>query len=241
MSVAENPQSGSNAPGRSENLALVLQELITAAVRLRSGRQQVSDAEVFRRQVLQAVQVADRTAREKGYAGDDIRLAIFAVVAFLDETILNLRQPVFGEWVRKPLQEELFGRHLAGEAFFENLDGILARREAEVVADLLEVYQICILLGYLGKYSITGKGELRSLIAQIHDKIQRIRKTGSEISPSWRPPAGAAAAPPDPWAKRVLIAFVASLVLAIGLFAIYTMSLSSGVSSARDLAGQAPK
>ncbi|MEZ5362009.1 MAG: DotU family type IV/VI secretion system protein [Bryobacterales bacterium] len=239
MSVAENPQSAGAAPGRSENLALVLQELITAVVRLRSGRQQVTDADVFRRQVLQAIQVADRTAREKGYPGEDIRLAIFAVVAFLDETILNLRQPVFQEWVRKPLQEEIFGRHVAGEAFFENLDGILSRRETETAADLLEVYQICLLLGYLGKFSITGKGELRSLIVQIQDKIQRIRKSKADLSPSWRPPAGAAAAPPDPWAKRFLIALVASLVLAIGLFSIYTFSLSSGVTSARDLAGQA--
>jgi len=241
MSVAEQPQARAAEPGRKENLALVLQELITAVVRLRSGRQQVTDPDVFRRQVLQAIQVADRTAREKGYTGDDIRLGIFAVVAFLDETILNLRQPVFQEWVRKPLQEELFGRHVAGEAFFENLDGILGRRESETTADLLEVYQICLLLGYLGKYSITGTGELRSLIAQIQDKIQRIRKTGPELSPSWRPPAGPVAAPPDPWAKRILIALVASLVLSIGLFSIYTFSLSAGVSSARDLAGQAPQ
>ena len=241
MSVAEQPLASAVAPGRSENLALVLQELITAVVRLRSGRQQVTDAEVFRRQVLQAIQVADRTAREKGYTGEDIRLAIFAVVAFLDETILNLRQPVFAEWVRKPLQEELFGQHVAGETFFENLDGILGRREAETTADLLEVYQICILLGYLGKFSITGKGELRSLIGQIQDKIQRIRKNRAEISPNWRPPSGAMAAAPDPWAKRIMIALVAAVILTIGLFSIYTFSLSSGVSSARDLAGQAPQ
>jgi len=241
MSVAEQPLAPTAASGRTENLALVLQELLTAIVRLRSGRQQVNDAEVFRKQVLQAIQVADRTAREKGYSGDDIRLAIFAAVAFLDETILNLRQPVFQEWVRKPLQEELFGQHVAGEAYFQNLDAILGRREEASTADLLEVYQICLLLGYLGKFSITGKGELRSLIVQIQDKIQRIRKMRADISPDWRPPAGAMVAPPDPWAKRMLIALVASLILAIGLFSIYTFSLSSGVSSARDLAGQSPQ
>ena len=238
MSVAEQPQGVNADAGRSENLALVFQELVTAVVRLRSGRQQVSDADIFRRQILQAIQVAERTAREKGYPGEDIRLGIFAVVAFLDETILNLRQPVFNEWVRKPLQEELFGRHMAGEAFFENLDAILARRESETSADLLEVYQICLLLGYLGKYSIIGTGELRSLIGQIQDKIQRVRKMTGEISPSWRPPAGAAAAPPDRWAKLLMIGFVTSLLLTIGLFSIYTISLEAGVTSARDLAGQ---
>ena len=43
------------------------------------------------------------------------------MVAFLDESILNLRNPVFADWPRKPLQEELFGHHMAGEIFFQNL------------------------------------------------------------------------------------------------------------------------
>ncbi len=104
-----------------DNLALYFQELFTGIVRLRSHRQDVSDAEQFRGQVLHAIRVAEQNAKARGYNDDDISLAIFAVVAFLDESILNLRKPVFNDWVRKPLQEELFGRHVAGELFFENL------------------------------------------------------------------------------------------------------------------------
>ena len=239
MSVPQQPNAP--APARTENLALCFQELITAVVRLRVGRQQAPDAEAFRRQVLQAIQAADREARERGYSGDDIKLAVFATVAFLDETILNLRQPAFAEWERKPLQEELFGRHVAGEAFFQNLQTILQRRDTETTADVLEVYLLCILLGYLGRYAILGRGELRSLVGQIDDKIRRIRKPRSDLSPRWQPPDGPAEAPPDRWARRLLIALAASVMLWVGLYTVYSLSLSAGVNSVRDLAGGAPR
>ena len=61
------------------------------------------------------IRMAEQNGKARGYTDEDIHLAIFAVVALLDESILNLRQPVFNEWVRKPLQEELFGRHVAGD------------------------------------------------------------------------------------------------------------------------------
>ena len=98
---------GGTGGGRTENLALAFQELLTAVTRLRAHRQQVNDAEQFRNQVRQAIRTADQDAKRLGYVEDDIKLAIFAVVAFLDESILNLQNPVFADWVRKPLQEGL--------------------------------------------------------------------------------------------------------------------------------------
>ena len=58
--------------------------------------------------------MAEQEARSRGYTAEDMRLASFAVVAFLDESVLNLRNPVFADWPRQPLQEELFGHHVAG-------------------------------------------------------------------------------------------------------------------------------
>ena len=142
-----------------DNLALFFQELFTAIVRVRSHRQEVNNADVFRNQVIQAIKTADQNAKTRGYTDEDVKSGVFALVAFLDESILNLRKPVFNDWVRKPLQEELFGRHVAGEMFFENLQEILGRRDSPEVADLLEVYYICLLLGYLGRYSISSRGD----------------------------------------------------------------------------------
>ncbi len=56
-----------------------------------------------------------------------MQLATFAAVAFLDESMLNSQNPIFADWLRKPLQEELFGTHIAGETFFQNLQQLLGR------------------------------------------------------------------------------------------------------------------
>ena len=86
--------------------------------------------------------------------------------------------------MRKPLQEELFGRHVAGEVFFQNLEQLLGRRDSPELADLLEVYSLCVLLGYLGRYSIASKGDLRVMMGHTDDKINRIRGNRTDLSPS---------------------------------------------------------
>jgi type VI secretion system protein ImpK len=219
-----------------DNLALFFQELFTAIVRLRAHRQEVNNADVFRSQVLYAIKTADQSAKTRGYTDEDVRLGVFAMVAFLDESILNLRQPVFNDWVRKPLQEELFGRHVAGEMFFENLQEILGRRDSPEVADLLEVYYLCLLLGYLGRYSISSKGDLRALMGQTDDKIKRIRKSGVDLSPNWAlPNETAGPLRSDPWMRRLTILVAACAIGTLLLYPIYRVSLSSGVSSLRQL------
>jgi len=223
---------------KTENLALIFQELFTAAIRLRSGRQEVRDAEQFRAQVMQAIRMADQNAKARGYVDTDIQLGVFAVVAFLDESILNLRQPVFKDWVRKPLQEELFGRHVAGEIFFESLNKLLGRRDSAETADVLEVYYLSMLLGYLGKYSISSRGELRSLMMQTADKIQRIRKTPPDWSPNWALPEDTGAVRlDDPWVKRLMWVLAGIGAFSVLLFAIYRFLLSSGISTVETLAG----
>jgi len=214
-------------PGRQyDNLALVFEEALTAIERIRAGRETVADAEHFRGEMRQQLQHAEEEGRRRGYSREDIRLAMFAVVALLDESILNSRNPVFADWPRKPLQQEIFGGHQAGEIFFQNIEGLLAQPDSSVLADLLEVHLLCILLGYGGKYSVFGKGELRAIADSIAGRIRRIRGTGP-LSPDWAPQGEVAAvAQGDPWLRWLAIAATASLVLAVVLFVTFTMVLA---------------
>ncbi|HET9318327.1 MAG TPA: DotU family type IV/VI secretion system protein [Bryobacteraceae bacterium] len=219
---------------RTENLALVLQEVLTAIVRLRSNRQAVSDANSFRIHMREALKSADQEARKRGYSGDAIQLAIFAVVAFLDESILNSRNPLFADWPRKPLQEELFGTHMAGEVYFQNLQKLLGQPDSAELVDLLEVYYLCVLLGFGGRYSMGNKGDLRAIMDAVADKIRRVRGTSPDLSPMWRLPQEAArTAGGDPWARRLAIAAIACVTLLVVLFVIFKLSLGSGVSDLR--------
>lgn len=231
--------SKETAPRRQGQLALALQEALTATVRLRAGRQAATDAQPFRARIKQTLGAAERDARQVGYAGEDVRLAIYAVVVFLDESVLNSSLAMFSDWPRQPLQEELFGGHMGGEVFFQNLHQLLARQDSGDLADLLEVYQLCLLLGYQGRYSVMDKGELQGLMAATAEKIRRIRGRGGDLSPSWAPPAGEVTRTArDPWARRVGYGAAVAFALAWLLFAAFQFGLLSGVTDLQALMRQ---
>jgi type VI secretion system protein ImpK len=208
------------------HLALALQEALTATVRLRDGRQSAGNAEAFRGRMKQMLADTEQEARRAGYSGEDVRLAIYAVVVFLDESVLNSSLAIFSDWPRRPLQEELFGGHTGGEVFFQNLHQLLARPESDHLADVLEVHQLCLLLGFQGRYTRMDLGELRGLTLVVSDKIQRIRGRLGDLSPAWGPPPGETVATPrDPWVRRLGLAAGAAFVLTWVLYAALRYSL----------------
>jgi len=159
--------------------------------------------------------------------------------------VLNSRNPVFAEWLRKPLQEELFGTHIAGEVVFQNLQQMLGRTDSADLADVLEVHHLCLLLGFCGRYSAGNRGELAQVVRVIGDRIRRIRGPQGPLSPAWTLPNEVVRAPRrDPWVKRLAIVATVVAVLMILLFVGYKMGLNSGLTEIRGIKqaalGQAP-
>jgi type VI secretion system protein ImpK len=137
------------------------------------------------------------------------------------------------------MQDELFGGHEAGETFFENVNRLLAQGDSAEVADILEVYQVCMLLGYRGRYGGSTQGEMSSLLHAIRQKIQRIRGHVPDLTPGWGPPLNEK--PPvmaDPWLRPLVYAVAAGLLFVIVLFAAFSLSLNSGISELRSLNAQ---
>jgi len=229
------------ATRRVENLAFVFQELLTVGERLRSNRQQVSDAASFRAQLWAAIRRAEDDAHRGGYATADIELAVFAVVAFLDSSILNQQLPVFADWPRQPMQEERYGHHVAGEIFFQNLQKLLTRSDSQELADLLEVYQLVLLLGFAGRYSMGGRGELRNVAAQTGERIQRIRQTTAWLAPAWAlPPEPPVQTGGDPWVSRITVISIVCFAILVCLWVFYCFFLSQGLDEINRLAGLRP-
>lgn len=224
---------------RPDNLALLFQEALTAVVRLRSNRQSLTDAESFRYHMREALKSAAQEARNRaGYASEDIRMATLAVVGFLDESVLNTRNPLFADWPRKPLQEELFGTHMAGEVFFQNLEQLMSRNDSAELADVLEVHYLCLLLGYTGRYSGSRGGELQAILGALGDRIRRIRGPEGALSPAWAPGREAARVTRDTWVRRLAIAAIAAVLITLVLFIGFKLSLSSGVKDIQAIASQ---
>jgi len=233
---------GSNSPleRRGWTIAISFQEVFTAIVRLRYNRQNVSSAESFRSQMLQALAAAEQDAHGRGYSQDDLNQVKFALVGFLDESALGCRNQVFADWHRLPVQAQLYGHQLAGEVFFKELQKTLTRSDSAETADLLEVYYLCLLLGFKGRYA--AGGDLRSIMAAVQEKIRRIRGTSPALSPRGGLPADAIRlVQSDPWLKRLMIGAVATFAVAGVLFLIFKFVLGAGASDLSALAAQLPR
>lgn len=227
-----------SAPARRGELALALQEAFTVAVRLRTNRQVAANAQSFRAHVKQLLDGAHRHAAHAGYNPELIRLAIYAYIAFLDESVLNSGQAMFAEWPRQPLQEEVFGDHIAGENFFRNLSDLLGRQDSEDVADTLEVYELCLLLGFRGRYA-ADPGGLQAALRAADEKIRRIRGGLPPLSPMGALPANeAVSAERDPWMSRLALAAGIALALAVVLYVLFRLSLGADVGEIQSLTTQ---
>jgi type VI secretion system protein ImpK len=183
-----------------------------------------------------------------GYSSESNQFAFFAVVALLDESVLKMQHPAFADWAQRPLQEEMFGHNRAGEVFFAQLQTLLTREDSPEAADSLEVYCLCMLLGFRGKYALTsgrtytsgassaehwgaaGSGhEIDSLIRQCRQKIDRIRGQVSFL-PNESLPAIKQNAAVDRWSRSLGIAAAVLFVILLLSFGGAWFALSSGAS-----------
>lgn len=99
------------------------------------------------------------------------QLAAFALVAFADETIAE------SAWIDRTqwpfLQYDYFNTRRAGEQFFEQLQQIQGKKYDYTIwkdpakADLLEVYYLCLLLGFRGAWAFDPPPRVQHELEQI--------------------------------------------------------------------------
>src|SRR5579884_1909496 len=211
--------SAAVAPARRENLALLYQGLFTGIVRIQSGQQQIQNADMFRRRMKEALAEVTREAMKRNYAAEHTMETDFAMVSFLDEVILSSSDSCRNDWKQKPLQEDLFGTSVAGEVFFSRVEKLLQRADTIELSDILEVYYLCILLGFEGRYAVGDKHELQVLSDRLRQRIDRIRGVNAQFSPAGGlPQETIAAAPSDPMVGKLKTAAMAIGAVAILLF-----------------------
>ena len=212
------------------SLASCYENSFTTILRLGSRQQAVQESQVFRNNIRAALKAAMEQAKGLGYSGEMIQLSVFALVAFLDESVLKLQSPIFADWSQRPLQEELFGHHRAGEVFFENLHALLARQDSQDGADCLEVYCLCLLLGYRGQYALGRGGEVETFIRQIRDKIGRIRGQALLFRATAPPMEVKRKVAIDRWSRGLGIVAVCMFLAMLAAFGAFWYALNAGIS-----------
>lgn len=94
---------------------------------------------------------AEEYARKGGFSAGEGESALFAVCAWIDESILCSDWSERGKWALSPLQLLRYNTTNAGEEFFRRL-GSLGQDERNV----REVFEYCIVLGFRGRYFLTA-------------------------------------------------------------------------------------
>jgi type VI secretion system protein ImpK len=213
-------------PSRAERLPLLYQGMLTAIVRIQSGKQPLIDANTFQKRMESLLDEIEREAIKVGYRNQDIQDAHYAIIAFLDETVQRSSDANRNQWT--PLQAKRYAQAMAGEGVYERLKTIRTRRDSRELADLLEVYDLCFLLGYQGRYAVGGRSELDRLIEDLREQIERIRGHQAALSPEGTLPAmPQTAAPSDASDGKWKIAAIACAAFACVSWIVLKLVLDS--------------
>ncbi len=188
--------------------------------------------------------LADWVARCQRAGADAAHLdaAKYAWIALIDERILRSDLPLAGAWLANPLQMRHYDSFAAGEEFFTRLEALRHPRTAEA-ADPLEVYHLCLCLGFTGKHSDeAGRERRRLLVEQITGEILSARGAGStELSPRWKTTnAPLVAAAPLRWKGLPvwLVPFVLAAILLLAALAMDALIANRAAAFTRDLPGR---
>jgi type VI secretion system protein ImpK len=136
---------------------------------------ELPDPHALRARALELKSRFEREGAEHGKTGADVADAEFAMVAFLDATILNSRGAARDAWINQPMQLELYGHQNAGEEFFQRLEALRQAREERIEA--LEVYACCLAFGYAGRYLMFPE-KLPALLEGVFQDVDAVRGGG---------------------------------------------------------------
>jgi type VI secretion system protein ImpK len=205
--------------------------LFDLILRLKAGI--VAPSNDLRPQVAGMLEDFEKRAERYRFNSKIIQVSKFALAAFVDETVLINNFPMRNEWERNPLQLEYFGEQLAGNKFFEKLSAMLS--QIDVTQDAVEIYYVCMLLGYKGRYAVYEQDKLLAIMQETANALVKVGKIKPvELSPNWL--ANDQPVPPKKrgmpvWAK---VGAMACLGLAVVVYLIMFLMSSKFLQDAVD-------
>jgi type VI secretion system protein ImpK len=202
------------------DLTTLCSDFLMLVMQLRVVKQ-LDDAERLRSRTKDMLSRLDTKARAAGIEFELVEQAKFALVAFLDEAITEISFDQKDAWLSNPLQMELFNRYDAGEEFFKRLQQLRQRAQANIPA--LEVYYLCLVAGFKGKYQFQDVEGLRGLIEDTRADLFRFKegRVPNVLSPHGKPAEGVL----EVVSKEVPVWVIGVVAAAVGVLFFVVMSL----------------
>jgi type IV/VI secretion system ImpK/VasF family protein len=186
------------------------------------------DPAVLRARCEAALSEFAALATRAGHEAEGIEAARFALVALIDERAMAPGSPVRGEWLDRPLQLTLFECCSGGEEFYRRLERWRRPRRPQD-ADVLEVFQTCLALGFRGRMAGEAQTAARRQLAEqtAAEVLEQRTLPQDGLSPAWRPAPSTATSQPQ--RRRVwLIPVVACAALLVVWLASHAVVAAAG-------------
>ncbi len=183
-----------------------------------------ADAETLRARCEHVLAEFVSKAQRSTTPADYVEAAKYAYVALIDERIMGSDLHIREAWLASPLQMRHFDSFSAGEEFYTRLEKF-RHPQTPAAADVLEVYHLCLALGFRGKLNDDRGRERRTLLSeQMSGEILSARQANTgELSPRWLP-IGSASQPLDPMRWHGFPVWLTPLILgAVVLLAAFGM------------------
>ena len=171
----------------------------------------------LREKLMQAFSSFEKLNNELQLDSSMISDVKYAIAAFVDEKVLGSLWPNKLAWMGKPLQLEYFGDNLAGEGFYTKLNKL--RQGGERNIDALEVFYLCLQLGFEGMYRMRGLEQLKALQVDLRTQIADSR---SRVPRTLSPHGGGAATFMEKVQRKVPYWVIAAVTFAV-IFLTYIM------------------
>jgi type VI secretion system protein ImpK len=171
----------SKAISGARDMPSLATDLFLIVIRMREA-EDLGDPSSLRKLVMYYLDLFKRNCTTAGIADDDVGDALYAIVALIDEAVLSVGGACRDYWFGRPLQLDLFGDNIAGEEFYKRL--LRLQAQAEKKKDVLEVYYLCLSLGFEGKYKILDPQERTVLLDESGRKLRRAKiRISTALSP----------------------------------------------------------
>ncbi len=202
--------------------------LLTLAVQLRNTLSHPDPSRLFAH-VAQEVRRFEESASARGVRQENVLVARYCLCTFVDECALSTPWGAESSWSAESLLSKFHGERWGGEKFFAVLERM--QREPAGHLDLIELFDVCLLLGFQGRYRIADRGQTK--LAEVQAEVGRVLRAQKgeferELSPHWRG-AGAVGVP----LARYLPVWVVTAAAAVLLVVVY-LALSLRLSDHSD-------
>ena len=184
--AAAPPAVAESSSDREDIFVSAASQLLIVVAHLRDSVSQADVASLRKEMAEQLRRFEEKTLRLGARAGD-VSAARYALCSLVDETVMTTPWGASSGWSANSLLYELHGETWGGEKVFAMLDRI--RGEPAKYLGLLKLMEMCLLLGFEGKYRVLdgGRDQIASLRAEIGRLLrQHARPSPSELSPAWR-------------------------------------------------------